>query len=59
MTYKNRAITTTDSVVADKDHTLAFNLAKSVCLPSDMEHHDHLTELKAIRSATKSMVLAM
>ncbi|GMP62291.1 hypothetical protein CsSME_00024447 [Camellia sinensis var. sinensis] len=59
MTYKNRTISNTDSVVADKDHTLAFNLAKSVCLPADMEHHDHLTELKAIRSATKSMVLAM
>ncbi|XP_028086096.1 uncharacterized protein LOC114287029 [Camellia sinensis] len=59
LTFKNRAIQNTDSVVADKDHTLAFNLAKSVCLPHDMEHHDHLTELKAIRSATKSMVLAM
>ncbi|GMP49650.1 hypothetical protein CsSME_00016569 [Camellia sinensis var. sinensis] len=59
MSFKNRAITNTDSVVAEKDHSLAFNLAKSVCLPADMEHHDHLTELKAIRSATKSMVLAM
>ncbi|GMP46613.1 hypothetical protein CsSME_00014694 [Camellia sinensis var. sinensis] len=38
---------------------MAFNLAKSVCLPADMEHHKNLTELKAIRSATKSMVLAM
>ncbi|XP_028057494.1 uncharacterized protein LOC114261421 [Camellia sinensis] len=38
---------------------LDFNLAKSVCLPPDMDHHAHLTELKAIRSATKSMVLAM
>ncbi|GMP78113.1 hypothetical protein CsSME_00034171 [Camellia sinensis var. sinensis] len=38
---------------------MAFNLAKSVCLPADMEHHKHLTELRAIRSATKSMVLAM
>ncbi|GMQ09211.1 hypothetical protein CsSME_00052670 [Camellia sinensis var. sinensis] len=36
---------------------LAFNLSKSVCLPLDMEHHDHLTELKAIRLTTKSMVL--
>ncbi|GMP60529.1 hypothetical protein CsSME_00023356 [Camellia sinensis var. sinensis] len=38
---------------------MAFNLAKSVCLPADMEHHKHLTELRAIRSATKSMVLAI
>ncbi|GMP36068.1 hypothetical protein CsSME_00008300 [Camellia sinensis var. sinensis] len=59
VTYKNRAITDLESVVAEKDHSLAFNLAKSVCLPADMEHHDHLTKLKAIRSATKSMVLAL
>ncbi|XP_028065856.1 uncharacterized protein LOC114268821 [Camellia sinensis] len=57
--FKNRAICHTNSVVADKDHMLAFNLAKSVCLPPDMEHHKQLTELKAIRSATKSMILAM
>ncbi|XP_028069734.1 uncharacterized protein LOC114272268 [Camellia sinensis] len=59
MTFQNRAICDTDSVVADKDHMLAFNLAKSVCLPPDMEHHKQLTELKAIRSATKSMILAI
>ncbi|GMP52527.1 hypothetical protein CsSME_00018301 [Camellia sinensis var. sinensis] len=59
LTYRNRAIKNTNSVVVDKDHTLAFNLARSVCLRFDMEHHDHLTELKAIWSATKSMVLAM
>ncbi|GMQ03532.1 hypothetical protein CsSME_00049304 [Camellia sinensis var. sinensis] len=57
MTFQNRAICDTDFVVADKDHMLAFNLAKSVCLPPDMEHHKQLTELKAIRSATKSMIL--
>ena len=57
VTYKNRVVTNIDSVVAEKDHSLAFNLAKSVCLPADMERHDHLIELKAIRSATKSMVL--
>ncbi|XP_028068070.1 uncharacterized protein LOC114270697 [Camellia sinensis] len=38
---------------------MAFNLAKGVCLPADMRHHDHLTELKALRSSTKSMVLAI
>ena len=57
MTVQNRAICDTDSVVADKDHMLAFDLAKSVCLPPDMEHHKQLTELKAIRSTTKSMLL--
>ncbi|GMP58739.1 hypothetical protein CsSME_00022301 [Camellia sinensis var. sinensis] len=44
-------------MVAEKDHMLAFNLSQCVYLPTDMEHHDHLTELKAIRSVTKSMVL--
>ncbi|GMP62827.1 hypothetical protein CsSME_00024783 [Camellia sinensis var. sinensis] len=38
---------------------MAFNLARSVCLPVDMEYHKNLTELKGIRSATKSMMLAM
>ncbi|GMP21694.1 hypothetical protein CsSME_00000026 [Camellia sinensis var. sinensis] len=55
--FQNRLIQDTDSVVAEKDHLMAFNLAKSVCLPVDMEHHQNLTELKAIRSATKSMIL--
>ncbi|GMP48376.1 hypothetical protein CsSME_00015749 [Camellia sinensis var. sinensis] len=57
MTFKGRAVTTTNSVAAKKDHLLTFNLSKSLCLPEDMEKHDHLTELKAIRSATKLMVL--
>ncbi|GMP68792.1 hypothetical protein CsSME_00028284 [Camellia sinensis var. sinensis] len=46
-------------MVVEKDHMLAFNLSKSVCLPPDMEHHDHLTEFMAIRLTTKSIVLAM
>lgn len=57
ISFQNCAIRDTDSVVVDKDHMLAFNLAKSVCLPLDMENHNQLTELKAIRSATKSMIL--
>lgn len=59
LTFNNRDIQDSDSVVADKDHQLAFNLAKSVCLPKDMEHHQKQlnTELKAIRSSTKSMIL--
>ncbi|GMP47827.1 hypothetical protein CsSME_00015400 [Camellia sinensis var. sinensis] len=59
MSYKNRALSTKHSVVAEKDHMLMFNLSKSLCLPADMEHHDHLTKLKAIRSTSKSMVLAL
>ena len=55
--FQNRLIQDTDPVVVEKDHLMAFNLAKSVCLPADMEHHQYLTELKAIRSATKSMIL--
>ncbi|GMP60700.1 hypothetical protein CsSME_00023454 [Camellia sinensis var. sinensis] len=59
LTFQNRDIQETDSVVAEKDHLMAFNLAKSVCLPKDMEHHNKQlnTELKAIRSSTKSMIL--
>ncbi|XP_028108938.1 uncharacterized protein LOC114307724 [Camellia sinensis] len=40
---------------------MAFNLAKSVCLPKYIEHHNKQlnTELKAIRSSTKSMILAI
>lgn len=56
-------MTTHDSISAKKDHFLAFNyflafnLAKSVCLLADMERHENLTELKVIRSTTKSMIL--
>ena len=39
LTFNNRDIQDSDSVVAEKDHQLAFNLARSVCLPKDMEHH--------------------
>ncbi|GMP85516.1 hypothetical protein CsSME_00038635 [Camellia sinensis var. sinensis] len=61
LTFQNRDIQETDSVVAEKDHLMAFNLAKSVCLPKDMEHHNKQlnTELKAIQSSTKSMILAI
>ncbi|XP_028060858.1 adoMet-dependent rRNA methyltransferase SPB1-like [Camellia sinensis] len=61
LTFKNRDVVDADSVVAEKDHELAFNLAKGVCLPKDMEHHRKQlnTELKSIRSATKSMILAI
>ena len=57
ITFQNRAIQDTDSVVAEKDHLMAFNLAMSVCLPADMEHHKNLTVLKAIRSASIYMLL--
>ena len=59
LTFNDRDITTSDSVVSEKDHQMAFNLAKSVCLPKDMEHHYKQlnTELKSIRSSTKSMIL--
>ncbi|GMP50759.1 hypothetical protein CsSME_00017244 [Camellia sinensis var. sinensis] len=61
LTFNNRDVLDADSVVAEKDHQLAFSLAKSVCLPKDMEHHQKQlnTELKSIRSATKSMILAI
>ncbi|CAL5442359.1 unnamed protein product [Camellia sinensis] len=61
LSFNDREILETDSIVAEKDHLLAINLAKSVCLPKDMEHHHKqlTTELKSIRSATKSMILAI
>ncbi|XP_028086814.1 uncharacterized protein LOC114287615 [Camellia sinensis] len=61
LSFNDRDILDADSVVAEKDHQLAFSLAKSVCLPKDMEHHQKQlnTELKSIRSATKSMILAI
>ncbi|KAF5932588.1 hypothetical protein HYC85_028759 [Camellia sinensis] len=51
LTFNDRDVLDTDSVVAEKDHLLAINLAKSVCLPKDMEHHQKqlTTELKSIR----------
>ncbi|GMP78148.1 hypothetical protein CsSME_00034196 [Camellia sinensis var. sinensis] len=52
-------MTIQDSVSAEKDHLLAFNLAKSVCLLANIERNDNLTELKAIRSTTKSAILAV
>ncbi|XP_028061123.1 uncharacterized protein LOC114264643 [Camellia sinensis] len=61
LTFQDRNIQEIDSVVAENDHLMAFNLAKSVCLLKDMEHHNKQlnTELKAIRSSTKSMILAI
>ncbi|GMP23118.1 hypothetical protein CsSME_00000840 [Camellia sinensis var. sinensis] len=61
LTFNDRDIHDSNSVVADKDHQLAFNLAKSVCLPKDMEHHQKQlnTELKSIRFSSKSMILAL
>ncbi|THF94545.1 hypothetical protein TEA_002657 [Camellia sinensis var. sinensis] len=61
LTFNDRDIRDTDSIVAEKDHLLAINLAKGVCLPKDMEHHQKQlnTKLKAIRSTTKSMILAI
>ncbi|GMP84053.1 hypothetical protein CsSME_00037737 [Camellia sinensis var. sinensis] len=46
-------------MVAKKDPMLAFNLSKGLYLPANMEHYDHLTKLKAIWLAAKSMVLAV
>ncbi|KAF5931685.1 hypothetical protein HYC85_027856 [Camellia sinensis] len=61
LTFNDRDIKDSNSVVAEKDHQLAFNLAKSVCLPKDMEHHlkQLNTEMKSIRFTSKSMILAL
>ncbi|GMP82964.1 hypothetical protein CsSME_00037056 [Camellia sinensis var. sinensis] len=57
--YQGRAISAEDSVYADKDYLLGFNLTKGLILPADMKKHDELSDLKVLRSAAKSIVLAM
>ncbi|XP_028065784.1 uncharacterized protein LOC114268763 [Camellia sinensis] len=56
--YQGRAITAADSVYANKDHSLGFNMTKGLILPADMKKHDELSDLKVLRSAAKSIVLA-
>ncbi|XP_028108415.1 uncharacterized protein LOC114307223 [Camellia sinensis] len=56
--YQGRAVSAEDSVYADKDYSLGFNLTKELILPADMKKHDELSDLKVLRSAAKSIVLA-
>ncbi|GMP35149.1 hypothetical protein CsSME_00007720 [Camellia sinensis var. sinensis] len=56
--YQGRAVSSEDSVYADKDYSLGFNLTKGLILPADMKKHDELSDLKVLRSAAKSIVLA-
>ncbi|GMP57813.1 hypothetical protein CsSME_00021732 [Camellia sinensis var. sinensis] len=58
LSYKGRAVCTTDSVYADKDYSLGFNMTKGLLLPVDMKKHDGLSDLKVLCSAVKSIVLA-
>ncbi|GMP26804.1 hypothetical protein CsSME_00003091 [Camellia sinensis var. sinensis] len=58
MKYKGRAVITADSVYADKDYSFGFNMTKGLLLPADMKKHEELSDLKVIRSAAKSIVLA-
>ncbi|XP_028075828.1 protein FAR-RED IMPAIRED RESPONSE 1-like [Camellia sinensis] len=50
VSFKGQVVTMANSICVEKDYLLAFNLAKNVSLLADMEHHAHLTELKAIRT---------
>ncbi|GMP88145.1 hypothetical protein CsSME_00040227 [Camellia sinensis var. sinensis] len=56
--YQGRAVSVEDSVYADKNYSLGFNLTKGLILPADMKNHDELSDLKVLRSAAKSIVLA-
>ncbi|GMP50132.1 hypothetical protein CsSME_00016871 [Camellia sinensis var. sinensis] len=56
--YQGRAVSAEDSVYADKDYSLGFNLTKGLILPADMKKHDELSDLKVLHSAAKSIVLA-
>ncbi|GMP93199.1 hypothetical protein CsSME_00043141 [Camellia sinensis var. sinensis] len=56
--YQGRAVSAEDSVYADKDYSLGFNLTKGLILPADMKKHDELSDLKVLRSTAKSIVLA-
>ncbi|THG14579.1 hypothetical protein TEA_004985 [Camellia sinensis var. sinensis] len=57
LSYKGRAVSTADSVNADKDYSLGFNMTKGLLLPADMKKHEELSDLKVPRSAAKSIVL--
>ncbi|GMP82669.1 hypothetical protein CsSME_00036875 [Camellia sinensis var. sinensis] len=56
--YQGRAVSAEDSVYAEKDYSLGFNLTKGLILPADMKKHDELSDLKVLRSAAKSIVLS-
>lgn len=56
-TYQGRPVSAEDSVYADKDYSLGFNMTKGLILPADMKKHDELSDLKVLRSAAKSIVL--
>ncbi|GMQ07593.1 hypothetical protein CsSME_00051727 [Camellia sinensis var. sinensis] len=46
--YKGRAVFEADSVYADKDYSLGFNMTKGLILPADMKKHDELSDLKVL-----------
>ncbi|GMP49329.1 hypothetical protein CsSME_00016351 [Camellia sinensis var. sinensis] len=58
LSYKGRAVFTADSVYADKDYSLGFNMTKGLLLLADMKKHEKLSDLKVLHSAAKSIVLA-
>ncbi|GMP51934.1 hypothetical protein CsSME_00017965 [Camellia sinensis var. sinensis] len=57
--YQGRAVSFEDSIYADKDYSLGFNLTKGLILPADMKKHDELSDLKVLRPAAKSIVLSL
>ncbi|CAL5437850.1 unnamed protein product [Camellia sinensis] len=56
--YKGRVVTTTDSVYADKDYSLGFNMTKGLLLPTDMKKHKELSDLKVLRYGRAENYLA-
>ncbi|GMP39076.1 hypothetical protein CsSME_00010054 [Camellia sinensis var. sinensis] len=57
--YKGRAVSSADSVYADKDYSLGFNMTNGLILPADMKKHGELSDLKVLRSTAKSIVLSL
>ncbi|GMQ02459.1 hypothetical protein CsSME_00048675 [Camellia sinensis var. sinensis] len=55
--YNGRPVSAANSVYADKDYSLGFNMTKGLILSADMKKHDELSDLKMLRSAAKSIVL--
>lgn len=55
--YNGRAVSEADSVYAEKDYSLDFNMTKGLILLADIKKHDELFDLKVLHSAAKSIVL--
>ncbi|GMP40086.1 hypothetical protein CsSME_00010663 [Camellia sinensis var. sinensis] len=56
VTYKDRAVSSADSVYAGKDYSLGFNMTKGLLLPANMKKHDELSDLKVQQNSTSKAI---